>query len=173
VPGGYAGSCGTSMAAPHVSGVAALLASTHPDATPKQLAKLLADEADPVACPADYDLNDTGTQDAYCTGDTTYNSFYGHGMVNALAAVSGGSANAGGKPNAVTTTVQASPPPVPSQQAATGPVDQPAATPHKSDSANASGPAVSAPGTKATQQPTPTLTPAGGPIGGFALLGMW
>jgi subtilisin family serine protease len=91
VPGGYAASCGTSMAAPHVAGVAALLASTHPHATPRQLADLLAEQATPVPCPSDYDLSGTGVQDAYCTGDTTYNSFYGHGMVDALAAVSSGS----------------------------------------------------------------------------------
>ena len=55
-----------------------------------------AEAADPTAglhrptrspCPADYDLNGTGAQDAYCTGDSTFNSFYGHGMVDALAAV--------------------------------------------------------------------------------------
>lgn len=87
VPGGYASACGTSMAAPHVSGVAALLASLHPHASPRQLTVLLNEQATPVACPSDYDLNGTGTQDAYCTGDSSYNSFYGHGLVNALAAV--------------------------------------------------------------------------------------
>ena len=87
VPDGYASACGTSMAAPHVSGVAALLASVHPHASPRQLTQLLNDQATPVACPSDYDLNGTGTQDAYCTGDSSYNSFYGHGLVNALAAV--------------------------------------------------------------------------------------
>jgi subtilisin family serine protease len=87
VPAGYASACGTSMAAPHVSGVAALLASLHPNASPRQLTQLLNSQATPVACPSDYDLNGTGTQDAYCTGDSSYNSFYGHGLVNALAAV--------------------------------------------------------------------------------------
>ena len=87
VPDGYASACGTSMAAPHVSGVAALLASLHPHASPRQLTVLLNEQATPVACPSDYDLNGTGTQDAYCTGDSSYNSFYGHGLVNALAAV--------------------------------------------------------------------------------------
>ena len=87
VPGGYASACGTSMAAPHVSGVAALLASLHPHASPRQLTVLLNEQATPVACPSDYDLNGTGTQDAYCTGDSSYNSFYGHGLVNAFAAV--------------------------------------------------------------------------------------
>jgi subtilisin family serine protease len=89
VPGGYGYYCGTSMAAPHVSGVAALLASTHPEASPAQLTRLLDQQATPVQCPSDYDLNDTGVQDAYCSGYSSYNGFYGHGMVNALAAVSG------------------------------------------------------------------------------------
>jgi subtilisin family serine protease len=92
VPGGYGDFCGTSMAAPHVTGVAALLASTHPGDTPAQLTKLLNQQAKPVQCPSDYDLNDTGVQDAYCSGYASFNGFYGHGMVNALAAVASGTA---------------------------------------------------------------------------------
>ncbi|MET0136059.1 MAG: S8 family serine peptidase [Kibdelosporangium sp.] len=87
VPGGYARSCGTSMAAPHVSGVLALLASKHPSASPATLTRLLNNQAEAVPCPADYDLSGTGTQDAYCSGYEPYNGFYGHGLVNALAAV--------------------------------------------------------------------------------------
>ncbi|WP_092777111.1 S8 family serine peptidase [Actinokineospora terrae] len=87
VPGGYAQVCGTSMAAPHVSGVAALLASTHPGASPQQLMRLLTSQATSIACPTDYDLDGTGGQDAYCSGYAPFNSFYGHGMVDALAAV--------------------------------------------------------------------------------------
>ncbi|MCP2165114.1 S8 family peptidase [Goodfellowiella coeruleoviolacea] len=85
--GGYDYSCGTSMAAPQVSGVAALLASTYPGASPSQLRRLLNNQASTIACPADYDLNGTGVQDAFCTGYSGYNSFYGHGLVDALAAV--------------------------------------------------------------------------------------
>ncbi|WP_018683192.1 S8 family peptidase [Actinokineospora enzanensis] len=87
VPGGYATACGTSMAAPHVSGVVALLVSTHPGASPQQLARLVTGEAEAVACPTDYDLDGTGQQDAYCSGYAPFNSFYGHGLVDALAAV--------------------------------------------------------------------------------------
>lgn len=87
VPGGYESLCGTSMATPHVAGVAALLASEHPDATPQTITKMLTEQADPLPCPADYDLDDTGAQDAYCTGYQPYNGFYGHGLVDALAAV--------------------------------------------------------------------------------------
>nr|WP_243727458.1 S8 family serine peptidase [Actinocrispum wychmicini] len=88
VPGGYARFCGTSMAAPHVSGVLALLASTHPKASPASLTRMLNNQAQNLPCPADYDLSGTGTQDAYCSGYAPYNGFYGHGLVDALAAVS-------------------------------------------------------------------------------------
>lgn len=88
VPGGYGYSCGTSMAVPHVSGVAALLASKHPGASPAQLTRMLNAQADPLSCPGNYDLNGDGIQDAICNGYSSYNGFYGHGMVDALKAVS-------------------------------------------------------------------------------------
>lgn len=88
VPGGYDSLCGTSMAAPHVSGVAALLASTHPEYSLRELRDALESQADATACPTDYDLTGDGRQDAFCTGYAAYNGFYGHGMVDALAAVS-------------------------------------------------------------------------------------
>jgi subtilisin family serine protease len=87
IPGGYAPLCGTSMAAPHVAGVLALLASSHPGAGPRQLRRVLDAQATPMACPADYDLTGDGTQDAYCAGYEGFNGFYGHGMVDAMAAV--------------------------------------------------------------------------------------
>jgi subtilisin family serine protease len=87
VPGGYDRYCGTSMATPHVTGVAALLASEHPDASAPELSRMITDQAEAIPCPSDYDLDDTGAQDAYCDGYAPYNGFYGHGMVDALAAV--------------------------------------------------------------------------------------
>ena len=73
VPGGYGYACGTSMAAPHVSGVAALLASVRSDAGPRELVRLLRQQADPLPTPDHQD--DPAT-------------FYGAGLVDALRAVS-------------------------------------------------------------------------------------
>jgi subtilisin family serine protease len=80
--------CGTSMAVPHVAGVAALAASTHPSAGPAELASLVLSSATPVACPSDgYDPGSDGTLDARCTTAGTGNGFYGAGLVDAVAAV--------------------------------------------------------------------------------------
>jgi subtilisin family serine protease len=87
VPGGYAPLCGTSMAAPHVAGVLALLKSLHPADSPAQLRHALETRTSPMPCPDDYDLTGDGAQDAYCAGYDSYNGFYGHGMADALAAV--------------------------------------------------------------------------------------
>lgn len=79
---------GTSMATPHVAGVAALLKSTHPNATPEQLQALLKVQADNPGCPTDpYDWNGDGVVDAVCAGGKRVNGFYGFGVVNALRAV--------------------------------------------------------------------------------------
>ncbi|MGW5051162.1 S8 family peptidase [Actinokineospora sp. NPDC004072] len=79
VPGGrYASMSGTSMASPHVAGVAALLKSAHPAATPAQLRELLATQADDLAC-----------TDSRCTGTAARNNFFGEGRVDAFQAVSG------------------------------------------------------------------------------------
>ncbi|WP_435282526.1 S8 family peptidase [Streptomyces koelreuteriae] len=88
MPGGTWGFLqGTSMAAPHASGVAALLKSEHPKASPAQLQGLLKAQADRTACPESYDQDGNGTQDATCEGGKRVNGFYGHGIVNALRAV--------------------------------------------------------------------------------------
>ncbi|GAB2847909.1 S8 family peptidase [Lentzea nigeriaca] len=77
--GGYGLKSGTSMASPHVAGVAALLKSTNPTATPAQLRQLLATQADDLSC-----------TDSRCSGTTAKNNFFGEGRVDALAAVGTG-----------------------------------------------------------------------------------
>jgi subtilisin family serine protease len=79
---------GTSMATPHVAGVAALLKSKYPWASPAQLQTLLKAEADNPGCPtAPYDGDGDGVVDATCVGGKHVNGFYGAGIVNALRAI--------------------------------------------------------------------------------------
>ncbi|GGW73084.1 S8 family peptidase [Streptomyces griseoloalbus] len=85
--GEYAFLQGTSMASPHAAGVAALLKSKHPRATPAQLQALLKAQADNPGCPESYDQDGDGVQDATCEGGSRVNGFYGFGIVNALRAV--------------------------------------------------------------------------------------
>lgn len=74
----YGSKCGTSMASPHAAGVAALLASRFRGIPPWALTRLLEGEADAVQCAA---------AETECTGPAKNNSYYGHGLVNALDAV--------------------------------------------------------------------------------------
>ncbi|WP_306334466.1 S8 family serine peptidase [Streptomyces sp. KL118A] len=90
MPGGeYGWLQGTSMAAPHASGVAALLKSTHPKAGPAELQRLLKKQADRLDCPSGpYDPDGDGDVDAVCQSDGKHGtSFYGSGLVDALDAV--------------------------------------------------------------------------------------
>ncbi|MGW4893529.1 S8 family peptidase [Kitasatospora sp. NPDC004240] len=80
LPGGkYGNKNGTSMATPHVVGVAALMLSVNPSLTPADLRARLASDANDVACPSD----------SRCTGTTANNAFFGEGQVDALKAVGG------------------------------------------------------------------------------------
>ncbi|MFG3527638.1 S8 family serine peptidase [Streptomyces sp. NPDC047917] len=85
--GEYGYKAGTSMASPHVAGVAALIKSTHPHASAAAVKALLSAEADATACGAPYDIDGDGTIDAVCEGGKNRNGFYGAGVVNALNAV--------------------------------------------------------------------------------------
>ncbi|MEW1548720.1 S8 family peptidase [Streptomyces tsukubensis] len=88
LPGGkYGYKAGTSMASPHVAGVAALIKSKYPWAPPSVVKAVLAGQADDRACTNPYDYNNDGVVDAVCEGDTRKNGFYGEGVTDALDAV--------------------------------------------------------------------------------------
>lgn len=80
---------GTSMATPHVAGVAALIISQRGKLSPGALQALINRTADPLPCPANpFDPGGTGAFLATCDGGEGHNGFFGHGQVNALSAIS-------------------------------------------------------------------------------------
>ncbi|MER7759754.1 S8 family serine peptidase [Streptomyces sp. NPDC097619] len=80
LPGGkYGNMNGTSMASPHVAGVAALIAGVNPTFTPADIRNALGVQANDTACPSD----------SRCTGTTAKNAFFGEGQTDALKAVGG------------------------------------------------------------------------------------
>jgi subtilisin family serine protease len=83
---------GTSMASPHVAGVAALIISRFGKMSPGPVAARIGQTADPQACPsalppgyAAFTRPDGTPQQ--CQGGVGHNSWYGSGQVNALSAV--------------------------------------------------------------------------------------
>ena len=73
---------GTSMAAPHAAGVAALVRQRHPGWKAGAVAAAIRRSATPKACPSDWPADDP----RQCTGDPESTNFYGSGMLNAAAA---------------------------------------------------------------------------------------
>jgi subtilisin family serine protease len=99
---------GTSMASPHAAGAAALIVSVYGSSGSAQNGKMrpgavqayLTQTADPQPCPTElpatgfngipYSVLGAGTESGsppICQGGPSYNSWYGHGQVNALKAV--------------------------------------------------------------------------------------
>jgi subtilisin family serine protease len=92
---------GTSMAAPYVAGVAALVVSEFGSADPQhpgnltmapdEVERVLVDSAAPMPCPApvvSYTREGRPSDfDAPCAGDASFNGHYGAGIVDAFAAV--------------------------------------------------------------------------------------
>jgi len=89
----YQGIQGTSMASPHVTGVAALvIGALGGDAAPAVVQSILeqsaADHACPVPSTVDYTIvGRPPSWNATCVGTPTFNNFYGNGLVDAAAAV--------------------------------------------------------------------------------------
>jgi subtilisin family serine protease len=91
----YQGIQGTSMASPHVTGVAALvIGALGGDADPALVRSILeqsaADHPCPVPATVDYTIvGRPASWNATCTGDAagSFTNFYGHGLVDAAAAV--------------------------------------------------------------------------------------
>ena len=84
--GGYIYLNGTSMSSPHAAGVAALVVEKHPGWSPKAVQAAVKRTATPMECPADWQpLYDDDERDR-CYGGGGRTSFFGTGMVDALAA---------------------------------------------------------------------------------------
>ncbi len=84
----YAWLNGTSMAAPHAAGVAALIRAAHPGMPQGAVVAALRNTAQKLACPTALDPGVAffGAPVQVCTGGSGSNSFYGAGLVDALAA---------------------------------------------------------------------------------------
>jgi len=83
----YAWLNGTSMASPHVAGVAALVIQLHPNWSPSAVAAAVRRTAAPMSCPPDWAPQFPGDERLRCYGGSDgHTSFFGAGMVDAAAA---------------------------------------------------------------------------------------
>ena len=83
----YAWIQGTSMAAPHATGVAALVKQVHPGWSPSAVAAAVKRTATPMSCPPNWQPLDETDQRTRCQGGSSgHTSFFGSGLVDAGAA---------------------------------------------------------------------------------------
>jgi subtilisin family serine protease len=86
-PATYAWIQGTSMAAPHATGVAALVKQLHPGWSPSAVAAAVKRTATPMACPPDWEPLTEDDERFTCKGGSDgHTSFFGSGLVDAGAA---------------------------------------------------------------------------------------
>jgi len=83
----YAWIQGTSMAAPHATGVAALVKQLHPGWSPSAVAAAVKRAATPMSCPPNWQPLDETDERTRCQGGSSgHTSFFGSGLVDAGAA---------------------------------------------------------------------------------------
>ena len=84
---GYIWLNGTSMAAPHVAGVAALIKQLHPNWNGSALASAVQRATTPMSCPANWQPLGPDDERLRCFGASDgHTSFFGAGLVDAAAA---------------------------------------------------------------------------------------
>jgi subtilisin family serine protease len=83
---GYVYLNGTSMSSPHAAGVAALIVENHPNWSPGAVKAAVQRTATPLDCPPNWQPLGPDDEREKCYGGNGYTSFFGHGLVNALAA---------------------------------------------------------------------------------------
>jgi subtilisin family serine protease len=83
---GYVYLNGTSMSSPHAAGVAALVKQMHPNWSPGDVKAAVQRSSQHVDCPADWEPLGEGDERERCYGNGGRTSFFGHGLVDALAA---------------------------------------------------------------------------------------
>jgi subtilisin family serine protease len=75
------------MAAPHATGVAALVKQLHPGWSPSAVAAAVKRTATPMACPPDWEPLSEDDERTRCKGGSDgHTSFFGSGLVDAGAA---------------------------------------------------------------------------------------